>query len=184
MTTTTTFQSFRAKFEGAVVTVTAVNGGWSTITLQNQATRKVRNGALTRLTAEEEAALNQPQDKAEPESGAASKTAVGAEYKKRLYKERVQTASGKKAVMDCNDPVAEELRTLSLTMVYQRVADALTRYKHKRVAGSGVQDAGDDIELELHRMYDHLNPGMQRMNLGNLLRTARQALAAPQQPAA
>jgi hypothetical protein len=54
---------------------------------------------------------------------------------------------------DCGDPIAETLRGKPLEEVYALAAGPL---------GMTVGD--------LKAMYSHLNPGMQRMNLGNKLR--------------
>lgn len=103
---------------------------------------------------------------------------VRPEYKRNMHKERLTLADGRKKVaQDCNDAVAAQLRTLSLEAVYELTAKALTTFKHKKVTKSGIQDAADDIETELKGMYGHLNFGLQRMNLGNLYRTATKVAA-------
>jgi hypothetical protein len=103
---------------------------------------------------------------------------VRPEYKKSMHKERLTLADGRKKVaQDCNDAVAAKLRTMNLEAVYDLTAEALTTFKHKKVSKSGVQDAADDIRAELKGMYEHLNFGLQRMNLGNLYRTATKATA-------
>jgi len=105
-------------------------------------------------------------------------SAVRPAYKRNMHKERLTLADGRKKVaQDCNDSVATQLRTLSLDAVYALTAEALTTFKHKKVAKSGIQDAADDIEAELKGMYGHLNFGLQRMNLGNLYRTATKIAA-------
>lgn len=69
----------------------------------------------------------------------------------------VKTSSGRVSV-DNGDPVANALRGLPLPAVYRMVADKL------------------EIPLpELEARYRHLNPGMQRMNLGNVYRKAVRA---------
>lgn len=64
----------------------------------------------------------------------------------------VKTASGASAI-DNGDPVAEKLRGLDLDAVYALVAKA-----------------SEEDEATLRAKYQHLNAGMQRMNLGNKLR--------------
>jgi hypothetical protein len=71
-------------------------------------------------------------------------------------KER-KTAGGNVSV-DSGDELAQELRGANLEAVYQRAARAL-----------GVTEAA------LRAKYAHLNPGMQRMNLGNRMRGAQNA---------
>lgn len=64
----------------------------------------------------------------------------------------IKTPSGRKSI-DVNDEVAQTLRGLSVDEVYTEVS---------MIVGIPVH--------ELENRYSHLNPGMQRMNLGNLLR--------------
>lgn len=78
----------------------------------------------------------------------------------RYTKHDTKTASGGK-VRDVADQAAEELRELSLDKAYIHVAKAC-----------GVKTA------ELKEKYEHLNAGMQRMNLGNRLRGAYRAAEA------
>ena len=68
----------------------------------------------------------------------------------------ITTKSGNlKRALDCGDPIAAQLRPMDLVEVYQ-------------MAGSicGVTEKG------LRDRFDHLNVGMQRMNLGNMIRKA------------
>ena len=91
---------------------------------------------------------------AEAAPGAAQVSIGGHKVPKGRYviTRDVKTKSGRVAI-DNNDPVASMLRGLDLMEVYRRVADA----------------RGTTIP-ELEARYRHLNAGMQRMNLGNLLR--------------
>jgi hypothetical protein len=194
-----------ARVGDAVVTIVSINGGWTTVKSASGENTKVRNRSVGPMSDDEIAALSKPKaatpeveyvDQRDMRAAAVAKakaaapapatseeepaalgalTAVNSNYKRNLHSERVVTATGTKAAMDCNDEVAAELRVMTVEQVYNRVADALTTFKHKRVAKSGTQDAQDDIRAELKRMYSHLNPGMQRMNLGNLMRTAIKA---------
>ena len=63
-----------------------------------------------------------------------------------------KTASGRKTV-DTGDKVANELRSKTLEQVYAAVS----------------KQTGEAAKA-LHLRYGHLNPGMQRMILGNRLR--------------
>lgn len=58
-------------------------------------------------------------------------------------------------ILDCADDTAQKLRTMSLDDVYQHAATALAV-----------------PEDELRQKYGHLNKGMQRMNLGNRIRSS------------
>lgn len=65
-----------------------------------------------------------------------------------------KTATGN-ASYDNNDPVAAKLRGMDLSAIYAEASKVL-----------GV------TQKDLHTKYDHLNVGMQRMNLGNRIRGA------------
>ena len=75
-------------------------------------------------------------------------------YDKSRYV-RYKTEDGKRSV-DSGDEVAQQLRGLDLDAVYAVAAGEL-----------GVDEG------ELKAKYGHLNPGMQRMNLGNRIRAAK-----------
>jgi hypothetical protein len=66
-----------------------------------------------------------------------------------------KTKVEKRTLVDSGDAVALALRGAELDTAYEEAAKA---------TGKTVK--------ELHEKYDHLNKGMQRMNLGNLIRGA------------
>jgi hypothetical protein len=68
---------------------------------------------------------------------------------------RVKSATGHDS-LDCNDETAKQLRGVTLEQAYARAAKTL-----------------GESERTLRRRYGHLNRGMQRMVIGNLLRAAR-----------
>lgn len=68
--------------------------------------------------------------------------------------EVVKSAEGNSS-LDNGDQVAKQLRGLELDDVYKRASKTL-----------GIK------ETDLRSRYKHLNPGMQRMSLGNRLRAA------------
>jgi len=68
------------------------------------------------------------------------------------------TPSGRDTI-DINDNVAEQLRGMNFKEAASAVAKSMTDMGEKTTA------------KELVEKYDHLNPGMQRMNLGNRLRS-------------
>lgn len=72
----------------------------------------------------------------------------------RYYTHDTVTASGRKH-LDIDDEVAKQLREKTLDQVYAYAAKTC-----------------DLTVKELKAKYEHLNPGMQRMNLGNKLRAA------------
>jgi hypothetical protein len=68
----------------------------------------------------------------------------------------VTTKSGNlKRALDCGDEIASRLRPMDLDEVYLFAANVC------RTAEKGLRDR-----------FDHLNVGMQRMNLGNMIRKA------------
>jgi hypothetical protein len=75
-------------------------------------------------------------------------------------KGKVGTGKDAKVTIDCGDDLAEELRECSLEEVYALAAKEL-----------------GETKKALHDKYDHLNTGMQRMNLGNRIRGARNKAA-------
>jgi len=67
----------------------------------------------------------------------------------------VFSASGSSS-LDCGDDLAKQLRGATLDEVYKQAAKLLR-----------------EPEAALRKRYDHLNVGMQRMNLGNRMRAAQ-----------
>lgn len=150
--------------------VTAVNGGWSTIVYwQDPATGfggekfKVRNGALTPEKAE-------PVQPAKKMTTSTTKTPAHfihevtptkpAKIKdthfdlSNYFLSDVRTPAGRRT-LDCADDISVQLRGLSITEVYDEASKVL----------------GESVE-GLKSQYEHLNIGMQRMNLGNRIRGA------------
>ncbi|MDH3380349.1 MAG: hypothetical protein OEQ39_25820 [Gammaproteobacteria bacterium] len=89
----------------------------------------------------------------------AIRTIGNAEFDPAKYT-RTKSAAGRSS-LDCDDKVAKQLRGKSLQEVLKIVARAL----HDESGGSLRK-----IDRELKQQYGHLNPGMQRMCLGNRLR--------------
>jgi len=77
----------------------------------------------------------------------------------RYIKTDIRTGSGRKSV-DIGDVVAKNLRGDNLSTLYVKATFYLTEL------GVNVRSA------EIRNRYLHLNPGMQRMNVGNLIRGA------------
>jgi len=142
---------------GEQVEVIGVTGGWTAIReMENGDIRKVRNGALsghTTITAPATARLIE-----ERKNGVVS---AGYLPQYEAYK-ALTTAGTTKRSIDKGDEVALRLRPLALISVYATVSNA---------TGTSIEDLMD--------RFRHLNPGMQRMNLGNMLRRSlRQAATA------
>lgn len=83
-----------------------------------------------------------------------SKSIVPAGYRERLVKHADVKTAGGNPTIDNNDDVATYLRGKSLADVWAIATKAM----------------GDEVSTALHAKYDKLNPGQQRMNLGNRLR--------------
>ena len=148
------------------VEIVAVNGGWTTIRAIGQtATLKVRNGELTGhteitkatpVTAElviekAKASARVKMDINERKNGK-----VDPLYLPQYTAYTTELADGtKKRSIDKGDAVAVGLRKLTLDAVYATASSA-----------TGISQAG------LRDRFAHLNPGMQRMNLGNMIRKA------------
>jgi hypothetical protein len=75
------------------------------------------------------------------------------DHKVDLTKYTAVVSAGGNSSLDNGDEVAKTLRGKTLDEVYAIVAKATGQ-----------------TQKELHALYDHLNPGMQRMNLGNKYR--------------
>lgn len=179
----------QATFAGKLVDVIAKSGGWSTILLDSGATRKVRNGQLTApvtttgkvkaaapvalsgmpsattkdTPAVKEATKRASKPKAERKARA-SNTTVRLRLQPKLAERYhvytdAPTASGRPSV-DISDEVADRLRGQDLADTYREASKATGR-----------------TQIELRARYEKLNPGMQRMNLGNLIRGAAKAAA-------
>jgi len=162
-----------ATYNGREVEILSKNGGWSQIALPNGSTRKIRNGDLKPVKAKAPAAAKaatkpartkpaptprQAQEAKPKAAGSADDRLIRADLS-RYHVHDVKTPSGRKAI-DRDDAVAQELRGLPLDKVYALASSEL----------------GDTV-AQLEKRYGHLNPGMQRMNLGNKIRGARAAAA-------
>ena len=140
---------------GLQVEIVSVTGGWTTVRTPADVSIKVRNGALsghTTITAPTTARLIE-----ERKNGV-----VFAGYLPQYEAYKALTTEGAtKRSIDKGDAVALQLRPLVLMSVYATVSNA---------TGTSIAD--------LLERFSHLNPGMQRMNLGNMLRRALREAAA------
>lgn len=143
---------------GTQMQIVSVSGGWTTVCAIGVAggqTFKVRNGALsapTTITAPTTLRLIE-----ERKNGV-----VFAGYLPQYEAYKALTTEGEtKRSIDKGDAVALQLRPLVLMSVYATVSNA---------TGVAIKD--------LTARFGHLNPGMQRMNLGNMLRRALREAAA------
>lgn len=154
------------------VEIIAVNGGWTTVrAIGNTKHTKMRNGALSGHTTVDAPITRAYIKAAEGQATkVAAKPAVSAEavqegrkngvvfagYLPQYEAYKALTTEGvTKRSIDKGDNVAVLLRPLVLGDVYDTVSSA---------TGTSVAD--------LFHRFGHLNPGMQRMNLGNMFRRA------------
>ncbi len=171
---------------GAAVEIISITGGWTTYKDATGETKKARNSLIKPVSAEEAAnaklVVGHPDlvkpakaDKVKPikparktaktESGeevAVSPALVQPDYT-RYTKHDVKSPSGRKA-LDINDSAAALLRGHDISDCYFIVA--------KNMAKLDKTLDAEVVEKELNKQYQHLNIGMQRMNLGNRLRKA------------
>jgi len=148
------------------VEIVAVNGGWTTIRAIGQVqTLKVRNGELTGhteitkatpVTAELVIAKARATARVKMDINERKNGKVDPLYLPQYTAYAIQLADGtKKRSIDKGDGVALTLRKLTLDAVYATASSA-----------TGISQVG------LRDRFAHLNPGMQRMNLGNMIRKA------------
>jgi hypothetical protein len=154
------------------VEILSVSGGWTTVRDQAGVEKKVRNGALTEpveITAPTTTKLAKakaekaPKAPKEPKAPRAKKplnerlNGVVESLYLQFYQGYTTTRKDGTKVrsMDKGDSVAQSLRGLSIEDVYKQAA---------KITHIGV--------LDLQARFGHLNPGMQRMNLGNMIRKA------------
>ena len=154
------------------VEVVAINGGWTTIRdLDTGFTEKVRNGELenhteitkaTPVTAELVIAKAKASARVKMDINERKNGKVDPLYLPQYTAYTTELADGsKKRSIDKGDDVALALRKLTLDAVYSTAASS-----------TGISQKG------LRDRFAHLNPGMQRMNLGNMIRKAlKEALA-------
>lgn len=89
------------------------------------------------------------------------------------------TASGSDT-LDIADETADILRGLALDELYDKVSDLLEMVGRNKMSKSFLKGFGKDTPWEMDNIQAYLtdrfsgrNPGMQRMNLGNILRAAQ-----------
>ena len=148
------------------VEIVSVNGGWTTIrAIGQQKTLKVRNGELTGhteitkatpVTAELVIAKARATARVKMDINERKNGKVDPLYLPQYTAYTTELADGsKKRSIDKGDGVALTLRKLTLDAVYATASSA-----------TGISQVG------LRDRFAHLNPGMQRMNLGNMIRKA------------
>ena len=140
----------KARYKEFVVDVVETNGGWSTIQFADGMQRKVRNGEWVEMI-EEKVEYTLQEALAEEAEMLKVRRCVNTTYNPSHYV-KAKSKSGH-ATLHNGDHVAQTLAQLTLEEVYRHVA-------------SFIATPTDELKAK----YEHLNPGMQRMNLGNRLR--------------
>jgi hypothetical protein len=151
--------------EGSFVSSKA---GWTVVMLKDGTEKKYRNKDVAeKLTKAEQKRREREAAKAEKEAAKAAEGETGAEGSEKLLNPDLSryvlhdtvTASGRKQI-DIDDDVAKILREKTLEEVYSYTAKLC------------------EVTIKsLKERYETLNPGMQRMNLGNKVRAAMRAAA-------
>lgn len=191
---------------GAVIEVVEVNGGWTTCRDINEGFEfKLRNGKVGEYTAPlAEEPKVEPAKADKPAKAHTKPTGVCPECSAIMYgdicdncghiieKDKLikadfehyvkgagVTNSGRPTV-DIDDVVAKALRGDDLEVLYPRVA-AWLQLMGRETIGRGSKKMGV-TEENLRQRYSRLNVGMQRMNLGNILRGALNDLGLAELP--
>jgi len=152
---------------GKTVEVVARKGGWITYISEDGVTKRARVSKFDGYKAARSNGAKAP--KAAKARG--GKVAVtGNIIRDRSGFKPYKTEEGTKG-LDNGDKVARQLRDLDLDGVYGETARAI------RHAGT-EEGTMEDIESSLRKRYGKLNPGQQRMSLGNRLRGALRNQAA------
>lgn len=160
-------------YAGRRVSVVEVNGGWTTI-LDGMKQLKVRNGELTAV---KEAKMpdrpTAPRDRPSRAAALAKHDAGVRDAKGEPVDDGNTAPTDSRAVSpDLSRYTTHETRTASGRRAIDRAdatADALRGLDLEGVYLAASQTLGVPVP-ELKAKYQHLNPGMQRMNLGNRMR--------------
>lgn len=143
---------------GEQVEVLMINGGWSTIQLQG-GQKKVRNSEISGVKEVKVAPKAPPKAARERKPidiNTRKNGKVDSIYLLQYGASKVQLPDGTtKRALDCGDEVASKMRAMTLDQVYEFAAKTCK-----------------SDEKALRAKYAGLNLGMQRMNLGNLVRKA------------
>lgn len=158
---------------GQLAEVVSTTGGWTTVDTESGEQIKVRNGAIRRVTEDDLKSvkvnkMNQEQTAAQRTprevipahvigSGEKKGKIGNVEFDMSGYYVSERKANGRRSI-DCNDDVAAQLRDATIEEIYE-------------MAAVETETSVDDLKSK----YGRLNIGMQRMNLGNIIRGAEKA---------
>lgn len=148
----------KARYKEFVVEVVETNGGWSTIQFADGMQRKVRNSEWVEMI-DEKVEYTLQEALAEEQEMLKVRRCVNTTYDPSHYV-KAKSKSGH-ATLHNGDHTAQTLAEMDLDQIFAHVA---------------IMTGHDEIALR--KMYAHLNPGMQRMNLGNRVRAAAKKMQA------
>lgn len=143
--------------DGKIAEFVSKNGGWITVIDHAGKTRKVRASKVSEVTAKVAAKPRRQREEGDDEE---EDDAVRLYPKMENYVKGLGSTPSGRDTIDIDDDVAKQLRGMDFESAAKAVAKAVTSLGEKTTAA------------ELMGKYEHLNPGMQRMNLGNKLRGA------------
>jgi len=136
--------------------------GWVKFMDDKGSVRSIRSKAVKPAKAAKPNGSHKPKAVKKAKAAAGVRTIGETEFDLSKY-ERVTTVSGNVS-FDNGDKAAKALRGMSLEQVYREVA---------RAVKDDLEAATiDEAQAILQKKYGKLNPGMQRMNLGNRYRAA------------
>lgn len=141
---------------GRAVEVLGVNRGWVKIRQHDKKELSVRSTEIKEVRQSEELPKKVAREKKEIDINTRRNGVVDSLYLPQYQSTRLTRNDGTiKRALDCGDEVAAKLRALDIDGVYDFAARVC------KTSEKGLRDK-----------YDHLNVGMQRMNLGNMIRKA------------
>lgn len=141
---------------GRSVQVLAVNRGWVKIRQHDKKELSVRSTEIKDVHQAETLPAKVVKEKKPIDINTRKNGVVDSLYLPQYQSARVKRKDGTlKRALDCGDEVAAKLRAMDIDEVYEFAAETCKT-----------------TEKSLRAKFDHLNVGMQRMNLGNMIRKA------------
>ena len=163
MKNTTIENGTTAEFKGQTVKVISYEKGWYAVKLTDGTVAKARGKQLT---------VNENQEK----DATTKRNVVNADIEH--YARGLGQTAGGNDTLDINDRTAETLRGLDLDGLYAIASgdiwvmgpECLSKSMQKLLKGTNWD--AESIADFLKSRYEERNEGMQRMNVGNILRSA------------
>lgn len=143
-----------------IVTLLSTVGGWSEVKFDDGTVKKVRNGKITGADGQKmktakgsKKARGTPKKAAGGVSEGRKNGVVKASYLENYEVVKIQDGNRTKRIVDNGDKAAKRMRNLDLSDLYKEASEV-----------SGIP------QTQLREKYGDLNPGLQRMSLGNRIR--------------